>query len=227
MKKLNLLIILSFISFVSYSQDEDIKKGEFWLGAQFGVPVGSFADKIERKLGYGGNLGFVFNPSKKSNFFQFGADFSLLYMGKDKKDVDRIPMKTTNTLIMTHAIIRFRAQTESYFKPYVDLLVGGKWFYTETKYNNDIVATFLGIEDKSIFGEQVHGAFSYGAGIGFSYRRKPLGVDFKVLYLKGGKIDYIAPENFYMDDDGFFYYVKESLPSTDMVFPQLSMSIDF
>ncbi|MEO9805656.1 MAG: hypothetical protein ABJF04_20530 [Reichenbachiella sp.] len=227
MKQLNLvLLFLCYANCLIAQDDFEIPKGEFWIGLQFAVPVGTFADKIDRNLGYGGNLGGVWNPSKVSNFFQIGLDLGINYMGKDKQEIGGVPMKTTNTLITTHLVTRLRVQTESAIKPYVDLLGGGKFISTTTKYNNDLFDTLLEIEDKSVFADQTNGVWSYGMGLGFSIRKQRFGADLRVLYLASGPIEYISPEHLKQDDEGAFYYESTKISRTHMVFPQLSVSFD-
>ena len=227
MKKLILPIIISLSLTEGIAQDSaDIPTGEFWVGLQFAIPVGTFADEIERNLGYGGNLGGVWNPSKYSNFFQVGLDLGVNYMGKDKNEIDGLPLKTTSTLITTHLVTRLRVQTESHIKPYVDLLGGGKFLSTTTKYDNTVFHTLLDVEDESIFADQTKGVWSYGAGLGFSFRKQAFGADLRVLYLASGPIEYISPKNLEQDDAGNFYYEHQEVSRTHMVFPQLSISFD-
>lgn len=221
------LIFLCFLLISSFHMHgQGVSKGEFWIGLQFAVPVGIFADEVERNLGYGGNLGGVWNPSKASNFFQMGLDLGINYMGKDKRDFGSLPLKTTTTLVTTHFITRFRVQTESSVKPYVDLLGGGKFFSTTTKYNNDIFDTLNDMEDESIFADQSKSVWSYGAGLGFSFRKHTFGADLRVLYLASGPVEYISPKNLKQDDVGDFYYEHQKISRTHMVFPQLSISFD-
>lgn len=227
MKYLILTCLLNIFVFQSHAQSDEVPKGQFWLGLQFAVPVGEFADQIERDFGYGGNFGGLWNPSKKNNFFQVGADIGINYMGKDKKDIDNIPMKTTSTLFTTHLVVRLTVQSDAPIKPYIDLLGGGKFFSLTTKYDNDLLATALDIEDKSIFGEQSFGVWSYGIGGGISMRRQNVGLDIRVLYLPSGEIDYISPENFKQDDQGNYYYESKPIKKTNMVFPQIGFSVDF
>lgn len=227
MKKIiSFVIALAFTNQLFAQSTSDVPVGEFWLGLQFAIPVGTFADEIERNLGYGGNLGGVWNPSKTSNFFQIGLDLGINYMGKDKREIGGLPLKTTSTLITTHLVTRLRVQTDSHIKPYVDLLGGGKFFSTTTKYDNTIFDTLLEIEDESIFADQSKGVWSYGAGLGFSFRRQSFGADLRVLYLASGPIEYISPKNLKQDDFGDFYYDHQEISRTHMVFPQLSISFD-
>lgn len=227
MKKIiSFVIALAFTNQLFAQSTSDVPVGEFWLGLQFAIPVGTFADEIERNLGYGGNLGGVWNPSKTSNFFQMGLDLGINYMGKDKREIGGLPLKTTSTLITTHLVTRLRVQTDSHIKPYVDLLGGGKFFSTTTKYDNTIFDTLLEIEDESIFADQSKGVWSYGAGLGFSFRRQSFGADLRVLYLASGPIEYISPKNLKQDDFGDFYYDHQEISRTHMVFPQLSISFD-
>ncbi|SMD36099.1 hypothetical protein SAMN04488029_2719 [Reichenbachiella faecimaris] len=221
-----LIVIIAFSTHTSAQTSSEVPVGEFWLGLQFAVPVGTFADEIDRNLGYGGNLGGVWNPSKTSNFFQIGLDLGINYMGKDKREIGGLPLKTTATLITTHLVTRLRVQTDAPIKPYVDLLGGGKFFSTTTKYNNDLFDTLLDIEDESIFADQSKGVWSYGAGLGFSFRRQSFGADLRVLYLASGPVEYISPKNLKQGDSGDFYYEHQEISRTHMVFPQLSISFD-
>ncbi|MEO9965404.1 MAG: outer membrane beta-barrel protein [Reichenbachiella sp.] len=227
MKRISIMILVLTMSCSLLAQDDQgPPKGEFWIGLQFAIPVGTFAVKIERNLGYGGNLGGVWNPSKFSNFFQVGLDLGVNYMGKNKTEIAGIPMKTTNTLITTHLVTRFRVQTSSHVKPYVDLMGGGKFISTTTKYNNDLLDTILEIEDESVFADQTNGVWSYGIGIGFSFRKKFFGADFRMLYLASGPLEYISPKNLKQDIEGNFFYEYTEISRTHMVFPQVSVSFD-
>lgn len=227
MRRLLILLAVTISLNPLAAQDiQDVPVGEFWLGIQFAVPVGTFSDEIERNLGYGGNLGGVWNPSKINNFFQVGLDLGINYMGKDKREIGGVPLKTTATLITTHLVTRLRVQTDAHIKPYVDLLGGGKFFSTTTKYNNDIFDTLLDIEDESVFADQTKGVWSYGAGLGFSFRKQAFGADLRILYLASGPMEYISPKNLKQDDFGEFYYEHEEISRTHMVFPQLSISFD-
>lgn len=226
-KTIKFLFIIVFFSNQIYAQETSaVPVGEFWIGLQFAVPVGTFADNIERELGYGGNLGGVWNPSKVNNFFQIGLDLGINYMGKDKTEIGGLPLKTTATLITTHLVTRLRVQTDSRIKPYVDLLGGGKFFSTTTKYNNDLFDTLFDIEDESVFADQTKGVWSYGAGLGFSFRKQAFGADLRVLYLASGSMEYISPKNLRQDDSGDFYYEHQEISRTHMVFPQVSISFD-
>lgn len=227
MKKLLLVIVvIGLLNETCAQESSQVPAGEFWIGLQFAVPVGDFADEIDRNLGYGGNLGGVWNPSRTSNFFQLGLDLGINYMGKDKREINGLPLKTTATLITTHLVTRLRVQTDASVKPYVDLLGGGKFFSTTTKYNNDIFDTLLDVEDESVFADQTKGVWSYGAGLGFSFRKQSFGADLRVLYLASGPIAYISPKNLKQDDSGEFYYEHQEVSRTHMVFPQLSISFD-
>lgn len=225
MKKLITLLTLLFTINLVYAQNEsETTSGEFWIGAQLITPMGSFKEKIERNLGYGGSLGGLWNPSKRNNFFQVGAEIGVLYFGKDKKTIDDINIKTTNTVILTHLIMRFRIQTTSNIRPYIDIIGGGKFFSTTTKYDNDFLDTLADIENQDIFGEQTNTAWSYGTGIGFSkINVDNVGLDIKLVYMRGSQTKYIAPENFFQDTNGDFFYENQDVNSTDM----LSLSISF
>lgn len=225
---LSLLLIFSVYSSIAQEYDQSaVSPGEFWIGLQFAVPLGDLAEVASSPIGIGGNFGGLWNPSKKTNFFQFGADIGIDYMGKDKRDLGDIPIKTTNTLIMTHLMARFRIQTESWLKPYVDLLGGGKFMSTTTKYNNDIFDTLSEMEDETVFADQTNGAWSYGIGFGVSVRKELFGADFRLLYLDGGKLDYISPANFVENSDGTFSYSSTRVNKSAVVLPQVSISVNF
>lgn len=219
-----LLTLIAFVTISATNAQDQNYSGEFWLGTQFLTPMSDFKDKIDRDLGIGGNIGGLWNPSKRNNFFQVGGEFGLLYMGKDKKIVDELSIKTTNAVFLMHAIARFRIQTTSNIKPYIDIVGGSKLFSTTTKFNNDIIDTILEIENRDILGEQTNGAWSYGVGIGFSkVGINNIGYDVKLTYMKGSSATYIAPENFYQDTNGDFFYEHQEVNKTDMV----SLSVSF
>lgn len=229
MKNIFVILLMSFVCLQGLAQeyieteDNGVPKGELWLGLQVAVPTGDFAASIDRNFAYGGNIGYVGSPSKKSQFFQIGADISVLYMGKDKKEIGDLRVKTTNTAFFTHLVARFRVETESFIKPYVDIMGGGKFFLTTTKYNNDVVQTLLDLENDEIFGEQSNGAWSYGTGLGFTMKKSSISLDFKVIYLRGSGLNYISPTNFFQDDNGDFFYESQEIRFSHMILPQVSV----
>ena len=99
MKTLTTLKSILFFSTLTYSQSitEPGTKSEFWLQFQMGFPSAEFKETIDR-VSYGGNLGTVISPSKKSNFFQIGGEISFLFLDKNKEEVNDIKIKTTINL---------------------------------------------------------------------------------------------------------------------------------
>ena len=234
-----LLSILVSVNCLSLKAQNDAPKkfhGEFWVGIQFAVPVGEFAASIDRDLGFGGNIGGVWCPSKESNFFQFGFETGVNYMGKEKRQIEGVDLKTISTLWTFHLLARFTAPTKIKLVPYIDVLGGGKMFYTKTKYNNDLVDAIFKDEDLSVFAENNSSVWSYGVGVGFNFTTGDiLGstdypnvvFDCRVVYMVSGNMSYVSPDNVRKDPDGSYYYEVTEINKTDMIFPQIGIKAIF
>lgn len=219
-------IILFSLLIVSF-QSASAQTGELWLSGKIGLATEKFAEDVGTPWGAGFDVGYVHSLSKNSNIFQLGGALGYLYMGKDKTNIVEIPVKTTNDLLLLHLVARLRPQSSGNIHPYVDIMLGGKIFSTTTKYDNSALETLLNVEDKTIFNEQVVGAWSYGSAIGFSGRKSVVGFDFKLSYLKGTGSRYTSPRDFVVNDDGTYFYESTRVRNTDMVFVDFGFSVYF
>ena len=230
------IVCASFVPAMAQNDPSKKIRGEVFGGLQFAIPVGEFAASIDRDLGFGGNLGFLWCPSKESNFFQFGIESGLNYMGKEKRQIEEVDLKTISTLWTFHLLARFTAPTEMKVIPYVDILGGGKMFYTKTKYNNDLLDALFDNEDLSVFAKDESSVWSYGAGIGFTFipgdevknpAEPTVGIDVRVVYMVSGSMSFVSPDNIRKDPGGSYYYEETVIAKTDMIFPQLGFKVIF
>lgn len=164
-------------------------------------------------------MGGLWNPSKNHNLFQIGLESGILFLDKDNKMLDGIPLKTVNTLFNLNAIIRFRVQTDSRIKPFVDITGGRKLIRTVSKYDNTFGDTLIDQEDNTVFNTISDGNWTYGTAFGTSYSIADFNIELRFLYLAGGSLSYTDPKNIFMDNEGYFYYNSQTIRKTDIPKP--------
>lgn len=219
MKAILATVVLSCLFLPSNGQDnhEFAPLGETWIGFQTSLPYGLFSRASDFGAGYGLNVGGLWNPSKRNNLIQIGLETGISFLNKDNKVLDNIPLKTVNTLFNLNAVVRFRVQTDSRIKPFVDITAGRKLIRTVSKYDNTLGDTFIDQEDNTIFNQISDGNWTYGTAFGTSYSIADFNIELRFLYRAGGSLSYTNPKNIFIDSDGYFYYEPRSINKTDML----------
>jgi len=232
--KRTVIFLLSLISFYGTGFAQPVNGtsrffGEVWIGPQAAVPVGTFATNADFLFGKGGNCGFVFSPFRGSNIFQTGLEIGLYYMGKEKKIISNVPIKSTSSLFTANLICRFITPGQTKFRAYVDITGGTKIFTVKTKYDNNLFNAALNLVDSTVFSSRETTLWGYGAAFGIRYRPdswKPGShIDFRVTYLASGGMEYVSPNGFTQSPSGSISYKDISYNRTDMVFPMISYVI--
>lgn len=189
-------------------------RGEGWqpqLGGGFslGLPLGEFADQIDR-LAYGGSIfagaGLPNRPvvlGLELGVFNYGSDSTPeLLTGGPAPEVDDV--RTTNNIFVGHLVLRVQARSGQ-IRPYLDGLVGVKYFTTDTTFTSD-PALFNDPGGKSVIDSNNHledTVLSYGVGAGVDVRLiewgggqgdvggGALGLSVGARYLRGSEARYL------------------------------------
>lgn len=194
-----------------------------------GFPENEFKDNLKR-TGVGLSLeGLLIGPSESSPF-GIGLNFGFLNYGYETRrapfsytipDVT-VDVERTNNISNFHLLFRI-APALSNVKPYLDLLFGGAYLYTDTK----VVSTRKGEEVASSTNFE-DWAWSYGAGAGIMFRvlnnynapdqeMSSLYVDFKVRYLMGSRAEYLKEGSIVVNTQNGTLTYNTSRSETDMI----------
>jgi len=203
--------------------------GEVWIGPQAAVPMGNFATNADFLFGKGGNCGFVFSPFRGSNIFQTGLEIGVYYLGKEKKTVNNVPIKSTSSLFSANLICRFITPGQTKFRAYVDIIGGSKTFIVKTKFDNNLLNAALNLVDSTSFSSKETTLLGYGAGFGIRFRpeswKQGSHLDFRITYLASGSMEYVSPNGFTQSPSGSIFYEDYTVDRTDMIFPMITYVI--
>ncbi len=224
MKKYLPLFLSVFVLSVLFSTS--INAQSAGLNFTLGFPSGDFKDNVKR-TGIGGNLeGLLWMQSSvpfgiglNLGFYNYGSEtrrepFSLT-VPDVTVDVDR-----SNNIVNFHLLFRITTNNTK-ARPYLDLLFGGAYIFTETKIysrsNSEEVAGSTNFDDF---------AWSYGIGGGIMYKLmnlpgnnaegyNPLYLDFKVRYIYGTEAEYLKQGSVTVQNGKVYYNTIKS--KTDLL----------
>lgn len=203
-----------------------------------GFPRGEFQQKLN-KTGLGGSLQFYLWEPTHFRPFSIGANIGYINYGSESRrepfsltipdvtvDVDR-----TNNIVNYHLLFMI-CPFEGPFRPYLEGLFGGAYFFTETKITSQggsqkEVASSTNFSDNT---------WSYGGGGGLmlSVFKPQAGkishlaevmVDLKVRYLVGGEAEYLK-EGSVVIQNGRAYYDKV-ISKTDLLTAHIGVVVMF
>lgn len=220
-------IIVLLFSFSSFSQN---------LGINFalGFPQGEFKDHVTRTgIGIGGEILF---PAVAGSPVNWG--FNLIFMNYGD-ETRRAPWSNTipdltvdvnrqNNLVAGHAVIRI-APPSPVFKPYLDLLAGGQYIWTQTSVKSRSSSNNLDIASDQNFSDW---AFSYGAGAGIMFSvYNQMGtnvmIDVKARYLFGTKAEYLTEGDVIVNTTNGTVKYNTRRSKTDILFAQIGVNLTF
>jgi hypothetical protein len=219
-------------------QAQDRSVFDAGIGLAIGIPQGDFKINVP-ELGWGGEGHF---GVRVSSHLIVGGDLGFMIYGSERRrepfsltipDVT-VDVITSNNIFLGHLLLRIQPESGS-VRPYVDGLVGFKYFWTETRIEDENdpsepIASSTNLEDF---------AFSYGAGFGVAFqlvdgtekRREtgegPLGIylDLRVRYLVGSEADYLKKGSIQRVGTQLIYDVQRS--KTDFLVPHIGVSVVF
>ncbi|HAY37396.1 MAG: outer membrane beta-barrel protein [Rhodothermales bacterium] len=161
------LMVITLL-FAGSAQAQIRTEGGLALGV--GVPQGEFGDQVDQ-IGFGGNIfGAVGMPGTP---FMVGLDAGFMMYGHERRNEPfsttipdiTVDVVTDNAIASGHFFVRLSPDIPV-FRPYADALIGFKYFFTETRIQNE------NIDDSEIarstnFSDT---ALSYGFGGGLQFR---------------------------------------------------------
>ena len=206
------------------------------LNLTLAFPQGEFKDNMKR-TGIGGNAEAIFwLPSR----VPFGVGLNLAYLnyGNETRSepfsltIPDVTVEVSRNYNIAQGHLLFRLTTNSYsVRPYLDLLFGGAYLFTETKIrsyggNQNEVASSTNFDDW---------AWSYGVGGGLMYlvfdsnqNENGLGeiyLDFKARYIYGTEAEYLQQGSVTIANGRAYY--KTSRSKTDLLTASLGVIVYF
>lgn len=225
----------------SFAQTGDEARAEINFAA--GIPQGDFEDGLDATpigatafiggrvpnlpLVLGTELGFL-NYGSSSELAIYST--ALVRGGDQPVPVEALSVSSSSNIVLGHLVARLQAPTGR-FQPYVDALVGLKYFITRVDIDSDIIVFRNGLSQDSHARDV---AFSYGVGGGIEllayelpsmWDGSTVGVSLHagVRYLFGGEADYVRPEGA-QTSDGRIVFTEERT-RTDLLLPQFGIRI--
>jgi hypothetical protein len=204
-------------------------------GLMLGFPQGEFKENIDR-LGFGVSGQFLlFDPSERLPF-GFGLDVGYLNYGSESRREPFSPtipdvivdVNRTNNLVNFHLLFHI-APPSGMVRPYLELLFGGAYLWTETTINSRGDEEVAGNTNFDDF------AWNYGAGGGLLINVytpdnpedniKSLFLDLKIRYLFGTEAEYLKEGSVTIRNEEVYYDVSKS--KTDLLLAQLGVMVYF
>ncbi len=201
-----------------------------------GFPQGEFKDNVKR-TGIGVGIEGLYWVSQDAPF-GIGLNLSYMNYGSETRrapfsyTIPDVTVDVERTNNIANFNILFRLTTKNtLLKPYIDLLFGGAYLFTETKIvstrNSEEVTTDTNFDDF---------AWSYGVGGGLMYKvyeemekGTKIYIDFKVRYMFGSEAQYLKEGsvniNYNVNPPKVTYYYSES--KTDLLNTQLGVQVYF
>ena len=202
------------------------------------TPQGEFSDHVDRN-GYGlsgfGALHLGPSPIKigvEAGFMNYGSDSRHAPLSTTIPDVT-VKVTNTNNIVLGHLFLRFQPELGA-FAPYVDMLGGFNYLFTESKIEDDnngaMVASSTNYDDFTS---------SYGFGGGCMIRLGSMGIpnpsfgagtldfalDFRVRSLRGGKAEYLKEGSIKRESGSVVTQTERS--RTDLILYQIGVSVRY
>lgn len=227
LNKSSLLFIITMIIFSSATFAQS-----FGINFTLGFPQGEFKEHVSRTgLGIGGEILF---PTAPMVPVEWGFDIAFINYGDETRRAPlsnfipdlTVDVNRTNNIVMGHAMIRI-SPPSPLFKPYLDLLAGGSYIYTQTT----LTERFSGKE--KITDENFSDwAFSYGAGAGIMFSvYNQMGtnvmIDLKARYLFGTQAEYLSEGDVITNTQNGTVTYNTRRSKTDILTAQIGVNISF
>jgi len=209
-----LFLFLSLISFGGFAQEEiedeenideeyydepeyNFKKSILLGGnLQFGIPQGAMRRVSDKSSwGFGGSFLSRINQEKP---IYAGIDFSIQTFDREtlfdeefiNGVLEEFRVTTKNHVMNAHFLVRYQPEVNFFVQPFVEGLLGTKWFYTRTAVTdaNNSQETLSSDIDRGDWGA------SFGAAVGFQINlsNNYLYLEGRCAYLKGTSVEYLV-----------------------------------
>jgi hypothetical protein len=232
MKRYKFYILLIVLLFAGSVTTLNAQSGGLYFSLAF--PMGEFEENV-KQTGVGLNGEFFFLTPKPKMPVGLGLNFAYYIYGTEKRTEAfqpnipevRVDVERTNNLTNFHLVFLV-APAYGRFRPYLEGLFGGAYFYTESsvksRYNDEPIAQDVNFDDW---------AWSYGVGGGLTYlvsgdpkiNNDAVFVDFKVRYLYGSEAEYLKKGSIIIDNGQLIYDVSKS--KTDLLSAHLGVRFFF
>jgi opacity protein-like surface antigen len=203
---------------------------KFGTGFLMAIPQGEFRQVNPNINPWGWGVSVLGRAGRTP--FHIGADAGFMGYGRSVEtttlpngNIARIVRK--NRVFTANLVARLRLETDFPIRPYLDGLVGAKYFRTATS----IQSTQLFNSDNSNINavNQQDIAFSYGAGGGLNIMlTENVWIDLRVSYLMGGTADYVKPGSARPDPfDPVRTVIDVQRSQTDLIIGQVGIMFSF
>ena len=205
------------------------------LNLTLGFPMNEFKDNVKR-TGIGGSGQFLFWTPTEKYPYSFGINLGFINYGSESRIEpfnDRIPdvvvdVDRTNNIVNFHFLGQIIPPAGS-IRPYLEVLVGGAYIYTETRINScgvDEVVSSINFDDWTL---------NYGGGAGIQFQLPALNnaspvissvfIDLKVRYINGLEAQYLKEGSVSVERGRAIYDVSKS--RTDLLTVNLGAVVYF
>jgi len=219
-----------FHPIISQTSVANAQHAEFGVNLQLGLPQGPFQDQLD-EIGFGlqGMAGFHVPRTPVMfgldvGFFSFATDSRSEPLSSNIPDV-RVIVENSYNMAHMHFLTRLTGQNY-YFKPYMDLLVGFNYLYTQSSVRSSIGS------QEDVFTDTNFDDFAFSYGIGGGMRvlvwdgsaagQGRAFINAQVRYMVGSEAEYIKPGSISTGNGNFDFDVTSS--RTDLLSFQLGVS---
>lgn len=210
MKQTKLFLLLFIGLFLTGLTETKAQSGG--INLTLGFPRGEFYQFVKR-TGIGVSIEGLIYPYGDKTPFGIGANIGFMTYGNETRSARwsttipdaTVDVERNNNIANFHLLIRLQTNN-TLIRPYLDLLFGGSYLYTETTVRNNRSS-----EEISSSNNSDDWAWSYGGGGGFLVKltdmddpntggKSPLYLDVKVRYLMGSEAQYLREGDVIVDE---------------------------
>ncbi|MCS7019267.1 MAG: hypothetical protein RMJ87_09650 [Cytophagales bacterium] len=207
------------------------------FGALIGMPVAEFQQVAGDVIPWGYGINAVFRLTGRSSPFFAGFDFGYMGMGRTVDAFTGFAGSTNrvirrNRIITGHVLVRFQPIIGGPIRPYLDGMLGLKYFRTATEIENNFRNTWSNSNtNRNAVTVPNHEdlALSYGGGIGINIvLGNNVWLDLRSVYLPGTVASYVKRGDVYPDpNDPNRTIVVKSRSATHMLNHQVGITFSF
>lgn len=201
------------------------------IGANFTVayPMGEMNTNLQANWGLGFGLYYMGRPHEDTPIY-LGADFNYTLYDKYSENLppsfpgERLEQVINSNIIMTHLVMRVSPLDDiSPVRPYLEGMVGAKFFYTRWKMTSYWDGNVEQIDANT---DEASASLSYGLGGGIQIvPAENFAIDLRCNYLFGSETDYVRDVVRNPQTDMLEYNFGRT--ETHMLVPQLGVTFLF
>lgn len=184
--------------------DVESVNGSFVL--QVGIPTREMQEAIRNNMGnigFGAGLSILTNPfswghRKRNSPLRIGGEIGYTYYGRFLSDVYingyTGSYKTSYGILQANALLRLQPSAPAPVRPFIEALVGGNFYLSNTKEDLSSIESALGIQAFDI-GSYASTGFNKGVAVGCSFgkgRKEEARFMLRISYNWGSDIKYVV-----------------------------------